>query len=375
MSNVNEPASRVAARLRILHTEASLGWGGQEIRILDEAAGISGRGHHVAIAAPREAPIFEAALKRGLDAVPLPIARKSPQGFFALRRRLQARPVDVINTHSSTDSWLAALACATLARAPAIVRTRHVSASIPTNLPTRWLYRSATQHVVTTGESLRLQLIRDNGLAPERTTSIPTGIDPVSFVPGPRDVARRITGLPSDRRLVGIVATLRSWKGHRYLIEALSLLPEDVGLVIVGDGPQRSNIESKIREFGVADRVWLAGNQHDVLPWLQSLDVFALPSYANEGVPQALVQAMLCGLACVTTACGGIGEIARDGMTAVLIRTEDAADLGRGLEKALGDAQLRERLGNAARVYCATNLSVETMLDRMEKVFRNVARR
>jgi len=359
--------------MRILHTEASLGWGGQEIRILDEAVGISRRGHSVALAAPREAPIFEAALKRGLDTVPLPIARKSPRGFFALRRWLQAHPVDVINTHSSTDSWLAALACATLAGSPAMVRTRHISAAVPTNLPTRWLYRTATRHVVTTSESLRLQLIRDNGLAPERTTSIPTGIDAARFIPGSRDAARRLTGLPPGRPLVGIVATLRSWKGHRYLIEALSRLPENVGLVIVGDGPQRRNIESKIRELGVGDRVWLAGNQGQVLPWLQSLDVFALPSYANEGVPQALVQAMLCGLPCVTTACGGIGEIARDGTTAILVRTEDAADLTRGLEKALGDAELRKRLGTAARVYCAANLSVETMLDRMEKVFLDAA--
>ena len=375
MSNANEPGPRVAARMRILHTEASLGWGGQEIRILDEAEGISGRGHSVALAAPREAPIFDAALERGLDAVPLPIARKSPTGFLALRRWLQAHPVDVINTHSSTDSWLAALACATLAGAPAIVRTRHISASVPTNLPTRWLYRTATRHVVTTSGSLRLQLIRDNGLAPERTTSIPTGIDAARFIPGSRDAARRLTGLPPDRRLVGIVATLRSWKGHRYLIEDLSRLPEDVGLVVVGDGPQRPNIESKIRELGVGDRVWLAGNQERVLPWLQSLDVFALPSYANEGVPQALVQAMLCGLPCVTTACGGIGEIARDGTTAILVRTEDAADLRRGLEEALGDAELRRRLGTAARLYCTANLSVETMLDRMEKVFRDAARR
>ncbi len=68
MSNANEPGAWVGARMRILHTEASLGWGGQEIRILDEAEGISGRGHSVALAAPHEAPIFQAALKRGLDA-------------------------------------------------------------------------------------------------------------------------------------------------------------------------------------------------------------------------------------------------------------------------------------------------------------------
>jgi glycosyltransferase involved in cell wall biosynthesis len=75
---------------------------------------------------------------------------------------------------------------------------------------------------------------------------------------------------------------------------------------------------------------------------------------------------------CVTTA-GSIGEIARDGETAIVVGAEDAADLRRGLEGALGDARLRERLGTAARQYCAANLGVETMLDRMEKVFHDVA--
>ena len=359
--------------MRILHTEASCGWGGQEIRILDEAQGMAARGHEVAIAAPREAKIYEAALKRGLNIVALPIATKNIRGVLALRRRFKTHPVDVVNTHSSTDSWLAALACATLRRAPALVRTRHISAAIPNNLPTRWLYLAATRHIVTTGDNLRMQLVRDNGFPPERITSVPTGIDPSRFAPGNRGAARRATGLPPERRLVGIVATLRSWKGHRHLIEAFSRLPADTGLVIVGDGPQRQNIEAKIREFNIGERVWLAGNRDDVLPWLQSLDVFALPSYANEGVPQALVQAMLCGLPCVTTAVGSIGEVARDGETAIVVKTEDTADLRRGLERLLADTELRTRLGAAARRHCAENFGVGEMLDRMERVFRDAA--
>ncbi|HUL90763.1 MAG TPA: glycosyltransferase family 4 protein [Burkholderiales bacterium] len=360
--------------MRILHTESSCGWGGQEIRILDEAQGMSSRGHEVGIAAPRESRIYEAALERGLRAEALPIARKDLSGLLAMRRRLKAHEVDVVNSHSSTDSWLAALACATLARAPALVRTRHVSAAVPDNLPTRWLYHRATLHVVTTGEALRLQLLRDNRLSPERVTSVPTGIDTERFVPGDREAARRVTGLPSGRRLVGIVATLRSWKGHRYLIEAVNGLPPGVGLVIVGDGPQRRNIETTVRELGMSERVWLAGNQRDVLPWLQSFDVFALPSYANEGVPQALLQAMLCGLPCVTTTAGSIGEIARDGATAIVVAAEDAADLRRGLDLALGDTELAARLGSAARAHCAANFGAQTMLDRMERVFKDAAR-
>jgi glycosyltransferase involved in cell wall biosynthesis len=358
--------------MRILHTESSCGWGGQEIRILDEVQGMSSRGHEVAIVAPRESRIYEAALGRGLRIDALPIAAKDLGALLAMRRWLKAHPVDVVNSHSSTDSWLVALACATLAHAPALVRTRHISAAIPDNFPTRWLYRSATRHIVTTGEALRMQLVRESGISPERVTSVPTGIDSAHFIPGERDAARRSTGLPSGRRLIGIVATLRSWKGHRYLIEALRGLPSDIGLVIVGDGPQRRNIESMIRDLGVDERVWLAGNRQDVRPWLQSFDVFALPSYANEGVPQALVQAMLCGLPCVTTAIGSIGEIARDGETAVIVRAEDAADLRRGLETVLADPGLRRQLGERARTHCAENLGVKKMLERMEAVFESV---
>ena len=359
--------------MRILHTEASCGWGGQELRILDEAQGMAARGHEVTIAAPRESRIYQEAGKRGLNAVALPIARKGLGGLLALRGRLASHPVDVVNTHSSTDTWLAALACATLARAPAIVRTRHISAPIPDNLPTRWLYTRATRHIVTTGEALRLQLIRDNRYPAERITSIPTGIDAKRFSPGDRDAARRATGLPPGRTLIGIVATLRSWKGHLHLLEVFAQLRGEPVLVIVGEGPMRPNIEARIRELGVGDRVVLAGNQTDVLPWLRSLDVFALPSYANEGVPQALVQAMLCGLPCVTTNVGSIGEVARDGETAVVVRPNDAADLRRGLDTLLADSRRAAAIGERARAHCAAHCGVESMLERMEKVFRDAA--
>ena len=137
--------------MKILHTENSCGWGGQEIRILTEAAGMIRRGHQVQLIAPREARIHDEARAHGVPVTALPIAKKRLPGLLALRRWLKANPVDVINTHSSTDSWLAALACATLGNPPAIVRTRHVSAPVSTNAATRWLYARAARTIVTTG--------------------------------------------------------------------------------------------------------------------------------------------------------------------------------------------------------------------------------
>ena len=359
--------------MHILHTEASCGWGGQELRILSESQGMIARGHSITLICPRKARIHDEALARGIEVHALPIGRKTLAGVFALRRWLNEHPRDVINTHSSTDSWLAALACSSLRGAPPIVRTRHISAPTPRNAATRWLYTRATRHIVTTGETLRRTLIADNGYPADKITSIPTGIDTRGFTPGDRDSARAALGLPNDAPIVGIVATLRSWKGHRYLIDAVAALAgERTLLLIVGDGPQREALAAQSAALGLESRVRFVGNQHDVRPWLHGMDVFALPSYANEGVPQALLQAMLCGLPCVTTDVGSIGEIAQNGTTALVVPAQDASQLAAALARLLGDAALRQRLGEAARAHCASGFGLETMLDKMEAVFRNV---
>ncbi len=361
--------------LSILHTEASLGWGGQEIRILGEAAGMAARGHSVTLAAPEESNIYREARERGVNAVALPVGRKKIRGVAALRNFLKAHPVDVLNAHSSTDSWLAALACVTLSNPPALVRTRHISAPVPNNFTTRWLYRSATRFIATTGEALREQMIAEVGVAADRVASVPTGIDLTRF--GPADAAARAAlrntlGLPANVPVVGIVATLRSWKGHRYLIDAMLNIPA-AHLAIVGDGPQRQALEEQVSAHGMVDRVTFSGNQKNVVPWLQSFDVFALPSYANEGVPQAIMQAMACGLPVVTTPIGSIAEIVAGGVTGVMVEPQDAASLKLAIEDLLADHALRARLAEASRACAVERFSDTLMVDRMERIFLSVA--
>ena len=361
--------------LSIVHTESSLGWGGQEIRILAESQGLMRRGHAVRILCPGEARIAAESAAWQVPVTALPIARKNLAGLRALAAWFRGNPCDVVNTHSSTDSWLVALALRLAGRSYPVVRTRHISAPVPRNALSRWLYQSAAAMIVTTGEVLRRQLIEVNGFDPARLASVPTGIDAGRFRPGPRATARAALGLPADRVLVGIVATLRSWKGHRYLIEALAQLPESIELVIVGDGPMRETLRAQIDQLGLQQRVHLPGNQADVTPWLHALDLFVLPSYANEGVPQALVQAMLCGLPCITTTVGSIAELATHDATALIVPPRDAHALAAAIARLAGDEGLRRGLGEAARRHCVENFSYERMLDRMEAVFAAVSAR
>lgn len=364
-----------AARpLRILHTESSCGWGGQELRILGESTGLIARGHRVALACVPGAPIERAAAAGGLEVLPVPIASKRLPGLKALRRLLAQRRFDVVVTHSSTDAWLVALACAARRDAPPVVRLRHVSAPVASGAPNRWLYGRSVRRVVTTGERLRRELIDVLGCPAQHVVSIPTGIDAARFVPGERDRARAALGLPHDALLVGIVATLRSWKGHRFLIDALVRLPDPrVRLVVVGDGPMGEALRAQAARSAPEGRCVFAGQQDDVLPWLHAFDVFALPSYANEGVPQALIQAMLCALPCVTTAVGAIPEIAIDTRTALVVPPRDAPALAAALARLAGDPGLRATLGQAARAHCLAGYTRDVMLDRMEQLLLDVA--
>jgi glycosyltransferase involved in cell wall biosynthesis len=229
---------------------------------------------------------------------------------------------------------------------------------------------------VTTGEQLRETLVRDNGFPAASITSVPTGIDTERYRPGDKIQARKILGIDPDARYVGIVATLRSWKGHLYLIDAFArLAAEDprLRLVIVGDGPMQDPIRQKVAELGLASRSVLAGRQDAVETWLQALDVFCLPSYANEGVPQALLQAMLTALPIVTTPVGSIREAVTDGVTGLIVPPRNVDALAVALRRLLDDNVLARRLAEAAREHAANRFGIDTMLDRMEQIFREVA--
>lgn len=359
--------------MKIVHTEASLGFGGQEMRILTEAAGLQERGHQLTLLCPQEAEIYSIAKARGLDVVALPIGKKRLPGLIALYRWLKANRPDVVNTHSSTDSWLTAIATRLMRNPPTIVRTRHVSVPIKQSPSSRWLYTKATRHIVTTGEKLRQTLIKENGFPAEQVTSIRTGIDLERFKPGDKQTARHQLNLPQDKILIGIVATLRSWKGHRYLLEAFANLSqkENLRLLIVGDGPLWDSLHNQVKTLNLENNVIFAGRQSNIETWLQTMDIFCLPSYANEGVPQSLMQAQACGIPVITTLVGSINEAIIPDQTARIVPPENGVALQQALAYLLDHPEICRHMGREAAAFAAKNFSITTMLDAMEAVFTN----
>jgi glycosyltransferase involved in cell wall biosynthesis len=145
------------------------------------------------------------------------------------------------------------------------------------------------------------------------------------------------------------VGRLSREKGHADLLRALALLrqqrpsPSHV-LVLVGDGPERGNLQNLAAELGIADKVIFAGQQPDVAPSYTLADIVVLPSH-TEGSPNVLLEAMSAGKAIVATAVGGVPEIAADGQTALLVESHNPVRFAEALGHLLQDVQLCGRLG------------------------------
>ncbi|MDQ6619501.1 MAG: glycosyltransferase family 4 protein [Pseudomonadota bacterium] len=362
--------------LGILHTEASCGWGGQEIRILTEMQVMQSRGYRVHLVTPAHSRIHAAARARELPVSSAPIEFRRPAGLVALLAwlRTHGRSFDVINTHSSADSWLAASARTLLPRLPPIVRTRHVSTRVNRSRSTRWLYQRATSHIVVTGEALKRQLIEQNGFDGSRITSVRTGIDLQRFRPMDCAAARASLGV-DERPAIAIVATLRDWKGHD---DILDVWPELVRrapgwqLLIVGDGPRRAHLEARVRDAHLDADVRFTGNREDVECWFACADVVTLPSWGEEGVPQSLMQAAACARVAVASDAGASAEALVHERTGFVVPAHDHALLTEQLAQLMASPTLRREMGDAARAHAEANFSIERMADGMEAVFRSV---
>jgi glycosyltransferase involved in cell wall biosynthesis len=307
--------------------------------------------------------------------VAMPVNMKSVASLLALRRWIQINQPDVINTHSSADSWLVALATQFTKNRPAIVRTRHVSVPVSKSFTSKWLYTQSCDHIVTTGGKLRNTLIEHNGYSAAHITSVRTGIDLSLFKEGDKAGIRQQLGLNPKAVIIGIVATLRSWKGHGYLLEAFAQLSDkkNLTLLIVGDGPQELALKQKAHDLQLEDCILFVGRQNNVQAWMQAMDIFCLPSYANEGVPQSLMQAQACGLPAVTTWVGSINEAVVRDQTALIVSPHDGNALHDALHVLVTDDHKRIVMGHAAAQYAASHFSEKIMLDKMESIFTRLA--
>ena len=347
----------------VLHTEASGGLGGQEIRTLNEARWTAERGWRVIVAGQPDGRFIAGARDARMDAVPVPMRSAwDLQAVARLVRLIRAERVSLVHTHSSIDGWLGGLA-ARAAGVP-VVRTRHVSIAVRRGFNP--VYTWLADRVITSGDAIRSILLRA-GVPPGHVVAIPAGVDLERF-----PFRARASHVTEELRLtapvLGSVAMFRGSKGHAHLIDAFRLVREvhpSATLLLVGDGIRRGWAEELARQAGLGAAVVFTGFRTDVPALLGAMDCFVLASTRTEGVPQSLLQAFAAGVPVVASDTGGVPELVVDGTTGILVKSGSAEALSAGMLRVLGDRREADRRAEAARALVEAHFSHTASIDRL----------
>ncbi len=356
---------------RIVHSEASCGWGGQEHRVMAELRGFQQRGCATWVMAEERSQIIARAREGGIGAVPVKFQKtRMPLDAVRLALWLRRERIEVLNTHSSRDGWLLGIA-GRLARVPLLIRSRHIDVEYPNAWVSRHAFTTFADHVLTTSQKITDHFQRLFHLPDERITTLPTGIDVQLFHP---QGARADLGLNGEGPVVGMVSVLRSWKGHSVFFDAARMLHEagrKIRFVVVGGGAPVERFQDLAAAHGVRDLIHFAGHREDVPEILRALDLLIIPSIRHEGVPQIGLQALACQTAVIGSDCGGIPEIIRDGETGRIVPIGDASALARRIAEALDQTETTRLLSARGRQLVDEKYSLEIMLDHLDGLYRH----
>jgi glycosyltransferase involved in cell wall biosynthesis len=209
------------------------------------------------------------------------------------------------------------------------------------------------------------QELRGAGIAEAKIWDISNGVSLDHFHPlaaEQRTALRARLGLPSGRLSYakGLDVLLDSWA------RVLQAVP-DAQLALVGAGDEQAALEAQAQTRGIRERVHFMGGQADVTPFLQTADVFVLPS-RTEGLPVALLEAMACQLPCVATAVGGNVDVLRDAVNGRLTPSEDAVALAHALIDALTNPAAAA-WGEQARLHITQHCSLRAVAERYIEMY------
>jgi sugar transferase (PEP-CTERM/EpsH1 system associated) len=233
----------------------------------------------------------------------------------------------------------------------------------------RKFYRPFVTKYVALSKDLARYLEGPIGVPPSRIEQIYNGVDTESFTPSP-DIRPPIEGCPFDHSrcfLVGTVGRMQAVKNPVALARSFARAVKsrtrghNLRLVMVGDGPQRGEVDAVLTHAGVRDLAWLPGERSDIPAIMRGLDCFVLPSLA-EGISNTVLEAMASGIPVVATRVGGNPELVDDESTGRLVPSESDDALTAAILRYFDDPAIARRHGGAARSAVVRRFSLDRMV-------------
>ena len=301
------------------------------------------------------ATMIEVARAEKLDLLHLHYAIPHAVSAFLARQVLGTSSPKIVTTLHGTDVSLVGSDPRFQPLVQLVVRS-----SDAITAPSRWLAEAAHQGL---------------GLASDVVVEvIPNFVDPEQFRPLEDEGGRAtLSGQAGHPRVLTHVSNFRPLKRVEDVVRIFAAVRSEIParLDLVGDGPDRSRIETLVTSLGLRDHVRFLGERGDLIAVLQQSDLFLLPSQ-TESFGLAALEAMACGVPVVASDVGGISEVVADGETGLLAAAGDVAGMARHARRLLTDEELRRRMSRAARRLAVTQFRLTPAVDRYEAVYRRV---
>lgn len=381
-------------KIRILFLTRTLGIGGRERQLATLVKGLDKTCFDVTVVAFYDGGEFREQLERELGVQVLSLGKKGRWElrafFFRLPEVMHKVHPHIVHGYGMVAnelSWL--MAC--LYRSRVVWGVRTLVAEVSTE---DWIHRVLDRLRLRQVLSSRVDLIIVNsqagsrslasaGYSDRKTLVIPNGIDTDYFHPIEKpssgwEAIRRSWGISLDCSAIGLIARIHPNKGHQTFLQAAALLGDSypaARYICVGSGPNAyvRHLRAMSQELGVADRVIWAGWEQDMPLVYNALDISNTISEEREGFPNAVAEAMACGVPCVVTDVGDSAFIVGD--TGTVVPTRDPESLARAWERLLSmsDGE-RCRLGLRARERIEENFSVPLLVQRTQEALESLMR-
>ncbi|MEO8386752.1 MAG: glycosyltransferase [Betaproteobacteria bacterium] len=359
-------------RIHVLHVLLNLDPGGLENGVVNVVNGLDKQEFHSSVCCLQHKGVFAQRIQG--DTIVFEMGHTKGNNFLLplrLAARMRTLRPDIVHTRNP-ESFFYGFVAAKLAGVTAIVHSEHGRNFPDSNLRHRvqGIFSKHTDCIFALTGNLRDSLIKHVGIAPEKIDVIYNGVDLKKFQSYECSTIRQQIGA-GNRLVVGSVGRLVSIKNYKLLIEAMHLLRNrfDLMLVLIGDGPERANLEAQAKGQGLAKHIVFLGHQNDVHKLIGGMDIFVLPSI-NEGMSNTLIEALAARIPCVASSVGGNPEIIRQNRDGLLFESNDATGLANCIAMLCESPELRSRLAESGRERTISQFSLETMIDNYQRLYR-----
>ncbi|MBN1272782.1 MAG: glycosyltransferase family 4 protein [Candidatus Aminicenantes bacterium] len=371
-------------KIRVLEMIDKSSLGGGQVHVFALVRSLNPERFETAVCSRADGPLVDSLRIAGIPHFAVDFFGKKivPGRVRELKKVLRQNRIDILHTHGGIAGLFGRWA-ARRCRIPVVVHTLHGIHYLHYRNPVlkgffillEKLFSRLTDTVIFVSEADLKTGLRRKLVPPSKARLVKNGI---ALSPADKTITSPYVkiikaewGIDSSRPILGTITRLHRQKGIPVLLKAARILSREIteaAVVIIGDGPQRRDLERKRKKWGLEKTVFFPGAKENAEKVLPAFDIFVLPSLW-EGLPYVLLEAAAAGKPVIASDIDGVREILTQGQTGKLVKAGDAVSLAQAAVELLRNPHLAQKMGKALQHEIPPRFSLQEMIRQVEDLY------